>query len=124
MSLTHGIRKRLLIKLMQILGFGGMAAYCIVGCSNQSSKPTSSTPNSETQVADGENILDDSNAPEADSAVLPDSNPGSTESPIAEETNIQVDSNDSDSAIVADNQPNDQTAPKKLSDDELDQLLK
>ena len=44
----RSIKKSLLIRLMRILGFGGMAAYCIAGCSNQ-------TPNQSIQAADDSN---------------------------------------------------------------------
>ena len=48
-----GLKRRVLIKTMSVLGFGGMAAYCLAGCSPTQSDvlPAGTEQKSDTQVA-------------------------------------------------------------------------
>lgn len=90
------IKKRFLIKLMRILGFGGMAAYCMASC-------TTSTPNSQSNTNQSEVVNP--------TAAQPDHNQDNSNSP----TEIK--------AVLSSDKYANPTG-KKLSDDELDKLLK
>ena len=135
MQPIHRIKKRLLVKLVRILGFGGMAAYCMAGC-------TSQTPNSQSNAQQNEvvnpAVENDNPAVENDTAQAQN-----VDSPVAEDSQVQEESDshaqvDSDSHAQADsNVPvkpptafptddhfNPQAEPNKvLSDAELDELL-
>ena len=135
MQPIHRIKKRLLVILMRILGFGGMAAYCMAGC-------TSQTPNSQSNAQQNEvvNPAVENDDPTVENDTAQAQN---VDSPVAEDSQVQEESDshaqvDSDShaqndsnvqvkqptAFPTDNAFDAQAEPNKvLSDAELDELL-
>lgn len=121
---------------MRILGFGGMAAYCIAGCSNQSSNQ-----NIETSAAEVDTHQDEGVNP-SDTGTVQVQDTGTVQAQIDEPSVANDDNHQNEGIKPSDNNTvqaqNDElsvadagndskdlnTESKALSDKELDQLLK
>ena len=116
------LKKRLLIKLMKILGFGGFAAYCIVGCTNHASEQKKTAEQDVIKPSDDTSTVQPQNTDVAENSQEPVPVQDAVLPPETAEQAINAPAEDT---TVSDNQPPVKPAePKKLSDKEMAAILK
>lgn len=120
-NISH-LKKQLLIKLMKILGFGGFAAYCIVGCSNPAPNNTEPPaqdvikPSSDTNTVQPQNTVVEENIQEQEPV---------QDAALPADTAEQAINAPAEVTTISDNPPTAKPAdPKELSEEELAELLK
>ena len=109
--MKNTVKKRFLIRLMHLLGFGGMAAYCAVGCASQNQK---ADLDQKQEVSDAQPLLS------ADSA-----NAAASDKPASEVSDAQPSqSADSANAAASDKPASEVAAASQAADSQIDGLPK